>query len=40
MKRLITVFGLVLVLGVLALPAVAQADNRGPVPTGWTWDEV
>jgi hypothetical protein len=41
MKRLTTVLGLVLLLVVLALPAVAQADNNGgPVPTGWTWDEI
>jgi hypothetical protein len=40
MKRLYTVVGLMLLLAVLALPAVAQAADRGAVPTGWTWDEA
>jgi hypothetical protein len=40
MKRLYTVFSLILVLTVLALPAIARADDDGtPAPTGWTWDE-
>ena len=41
MKRLYTVLSLILVLAVLALPAVARADAKSsPVPTGWTWDEL
>jgi hypothetical protein len=40
MKRLYTVLGLILVLAVLAMPAIAQADDDvGFVPAGWTWDE-
>ena len=40
MKRLYTVFCLILVLTVLVLPAVARADDGGaPAPAGWTWDE-
>lgn len=40
MKRLYTVLCLILLLAVLALPAVAQADdNAGFAPLGWTWDE-
>jgi hypothetical protein len=39
MKRLYTVFSLILVLAVLALPAVARADDGAAAPTGWTWDE-
>ena len=41
MKRLYTILGLILLLAVLALPAVAQAGgDGGAVPTGWTWDEI
>jgi len=41
MKRLYTVLGLILLLAVLALPAIAQADDdSGFVPVGWTWDEA
>jgi hypothetical protein len=40
MKRLYTVLGLILLLAVLAMPAIAQADdNAGYAPVGWTWDE-
>jgi hypothetical protein len=40
MKRLYTVLGLILLLAVLAMPAIAQADdNAGYAPAGWTWDE-
>lgn len=40
MKRLYVVLILVFVLGVLALPAIAQADDDpGFTPAGWTWDE-
>ena len=40
MKRLCTVLSLILVLAVLALPAIANADDDpGFTPTGWTWDE-
>ena len=40
MKRLYIIFSLILVLAVLALPAIARADDNGaPAPTGWTWDE-
>jgi hypothetical protein len=40
MKRLYTVLSLILVLGVLAVPALAQADgDSGFAPAGWTWDE-
>ena len=41
MKRLYIILSLVLLLAVLAVPAIAQADNnRGFVPDGWTWDEI
>jgi hypothetical protein len=41
MKRLCTVLSLILVLVVLALPAVARADNETSfAPAGWTWDEA
>jgi hypothetical protein len=41
MKRLYFVFSLILLLAVLAVPAIAQADDdAGFVPVGWTWDEV
>jgi hypothetical protein len=40
MKRLYTVLSLILLLAVLAVPAIAQADDdSGYVPSGWTWDE-
>lgn len=40
MIRLYTVLSLVLLIVVLALPAIAQADDGpGFAPTGWTWDE-
>ena len=39
MKRLCAVLSLVLVLIVLALPAVARAADPGRAPDGWTWDE-
>jgi hypothetical protein len=39
MKRLCIVLSLVLLLVVLALPAVARADDPAPTPDGWTWDE-
>jgi hypothetical protein len=40
MKRLYAVLSLILLVAVLALPAIAQADdNPGFTPTGWTWDE-
>ena len=40
MKRLYAVFSLVFVLAVLAMPAIAQADDDpGFTPAGWTWDE-
>ena len=40
MKRLYTVFSLILVLTVLALPAIARAGDDGAAPDGWTWDEA
>jgi hypothetical protein len=41
MKRLCTVLSLILVLAVLALPAVARAgDKADSAPAGWTWDEL
>jgi hypothetical protein len=40
MIRLYTVLSLVLLIVVLALPAIAQADDGvGFAPAGWTWDE-
>ena len=40
MKRLCTVLSLALLIAVLAVPAMAQADdNVGFAPAGWTWDE-
>jgi hypothetical protein len=40
MKRLYAVLGLILLAAVLAVPAIAQADdNSGFVRAGWTWDE-
>jgi hypothetical protein len=40
MKRLYGVLALILLLAVLALPALAQADSgAGFAPAGWTWDE-
>jgi hypothetical protein len=40
MKRLYVLLSLILLLAVLAVPAIAQADDDpGFVPTGWTWDE-
>jgi hypothetical protein len=40
MKRLYTVFSLLLLIVVLAVPAVAHADSHGFTPMGWTWDEM
>ena len=40
MKRLYLGLSLILLLAVLAVPAIAQAaDGLGFVPAGWTWDE-
>jgi hypothetical protein len=39
MKRLYILLSLILLLAVLAVPAIAQADDPGFVPAGWTWDE-
>lgn len=40
MKRLYAVLSLVLLVVVLAVPAIAQADDDpGFTPAGWTWDE-
>jgi hypothetical protein len=39
MKRLCAVLSLILVLVVLALPAVARAADPATTPDGWTWDE-
>jgi hypothetical protein len=40
MKRLYVVLSLILLLGVLVMPALARADRgAGFAPTGWTWDE-
>jgi hypothetical protein len=40
MKRLYLVLSLIFLLAVLAVPAIAQADDDpGFVPAGWTWDE-
>jgi hypothetical protein len=40
MKSLYAVLTLILLLAVLAMPALAQADGgAGFTPTGWTWDE-
>jgi len=40
MKRVYTVLSLIMLLAVLALPAIAQADDDpGFAPAGWTWDE-
>ena len=40
MIRLYTALGLILLVAVLALPAIAQADDSyGFAPAGWTWDE-
>jgi hypothetical protein len=40
MKRLYAVLSLIFVLAVLAVPAIAQADDdSGFAPAGWTWDE-
>jgi hypothetical protein len=41
MKRLYAVLSLILLVAVLAVPAIAQADDDpGFAPTGWTWDEA
>jgi hypothetical protein len=52
MKRLCAVLSLIALLAVLALPAVARADDPAPAaeqsqpaasnpsPDGWTWDEA
>jgi hypothetical protein len=49
MKRLYTVLSLIALLAVLAMPAIARADDVPPppeqsqpaelAPDGWTWDE-
>ena len=39
MKRLAIFISLILLLAVLALPAVARADRGAAQPSGWTWDE-
>jgi hypothetical protein len=40
MKRLYVCLSLIFVLAVLAVPAIAQADDGfGFAPAGWTWDE-
>ena len=40
MKRLYAVLILIFALAVLAVPAIAQADDDpGFAPAGWTWDE-
>jgi hypothetical protein len=40
MIRLYATLSLVLLIAVLAVPAIAQADDTfGFAPTGWTWDE-
>jgi hypothetical protein len=40
MKRLYAVLSLILVLAVLAVPAIAHAaDDSVFTPAGWTWDE-
>ena len=39
MKRLHTLLSLILVLGVLAVPAVARAqEGTAATLAGWTWD--
>jgi hypothetical protein len=52
MKRLCAVLSLIVLLTLLALPAVARADDPAPAaeqsqtvssdptPAGWTWDEA
>jgi hypothetical protein len=50
MKRLYTVLSLVLLIAVLAMPAIARADDipppaeqsqpAEPAPDGWTWDDT
>lgn len=51
MKRLYVLLSLILLLSLLALPAVARAggshspdgwtwDESGIVTDGWTWDEI
>jgi hypothetical protein len=51
MKRLCTLLSLIALLTVLALPAIARADDAPPPPEqsqpvtdpstdGWTWDEA
>jgi hypothetical protein len=40
MKRLYAVLTLIVLVGVLAVPAIGQADDdSGFVQAGWTWDE-
>jgi hypothetical protein len=38
MKRLYAFLSLIALLCVLALPAIARADDNA-APEGWTWDE-
>ena len=41
MKRLYTVLSMILVFVVLAVPAVAHADDHSSRATdGWTWDKA
>jgi hypothetical protein len=39
MKRLNTLFTLMLVFVVLAVPAIARAQEGPAAEAGWTWDE-
>ena len=40
MKRLTAVMSLIFLVAVLAMPAIARADDPAPPdPSGWTWDE-
>ena len=40
MKRLYAVLGLIVLVGVFAVHAIAQTDDdSGFVQAGWTWDE-
>ena len=40
MKRLYAVLSVIVLVGVVAMPVIAQADDdSGFVQAGWTWDE-
>ena len=40
MKRLYAFLSLIFLVAVLALPAIARADDASPPAScGWTWDE-